>query len=106
MKIRHIDEFNGGWFIGNFEPTVYKTKLFEVCYKYHKKGELWDAHYHEIGLEINLMISGKMKTQGQILGPGDIFIISPGEVSAPEFLEDCKIIVIKSPSIPGDKYIV
>jgi hypothetical protein len=28
------------------------------------------------------------------------------EVAAPVFLEDCQVVVIKVPSLPGDKYIV
>ena len=32
----------GGWFVGNFEPSVFKTKNFEVGYLEHKKGDLWD----------------------------------------------------------------
>ena len=36
-----------GWFVGDFEPSVYKTKEFEVGYFTHKKGEKWPFHYHK-----------------------------------------------------------
>ena len=62
-----MKEMKGGWFIGNFEPTAYKTEQFEVCYKHHTKGEKWDAHYHKAGTEINYLVSGKMTIQNKEL---------------------------------------
>ena len=35
---------------------------------------------------------------------GDIFILEPFEIADPEFLEDCDLVIIKTPSLPGDKY--
>mgnify|MGYP003442867589 CR=1 FL=1 len=95
-----------GWFVGNFSPTAFSTNLFEVCYKTHQKGELWDTHYHEFSTEINLLISGKMTINGIELNAGDIFTIEPYYIAAPIFLEDCTLIIIKTPSIPGDKKII
>lgn len=45
-----------------------------------------------------------MTIQGKNIIPGDIFILHPGEIADPDFLEDCKIVVIKIPSIPSDKF--
>lgn len=106
MKIDRIEDMIGGWFVGDFEPTAYKTKDFEVSYKYHPKGEKWDNHYHKQATEINYLIRGKMNLSGTELNEGDIFTIYPNEVAIPEFLEDCELIVVKTPSIKGDKYIV
>ena len=53
MKILNIKDMEGGWFVGNFSPTAFKTEDFEVCYKVHKKGETWDYHYHKKSHEIN-----------------------------------------------------
>lgn len=104
MKIRKISDFKGGWFIGNFEPTLLKTEQFEVCYKYHHKDEIWPKHYHKIATEYNCLVSGSMIIHDTKLNPGDVFVIEPLEVADPVFLEDCCIIVVKTPSIPGDKY--
>jgi hypothetical protein len=104
MEIHKINNFTGGWFIGDFEPTVFKTKTFEVCYKKHKKNETWDTHYHKIATEINYLINGSMIIQGKQLNKGDIFIIYPNEIADPVFLEDCDLIVVKTPSILNDKY--
>jgi hypothetical protein len=35
---------------------------------------------------------------------GDIFIIEPLEVAVPTFHEDCKVLCVKVPSLPNDKY--
>lgn len=99
MKIKRIENMVGGWFVGNFEPTAFKTDKFEVSYKIHPKGQLWDIHYHTHVTEINLVIRGKMILQGVTLVEGDIFTLEPYEIADPEFLEDTEIICVKTPSI-------
>lgn len=99
-----MKDMKGGWFIGDFEPTTYKTNQFEVCYKYHSKGEKWDTHYHKMGTEINYLVKGKMTIQNRDLSEGDIFILKPYEIADPVFLEDCIVLIVKTPSIPGDKF--
>lgn len=106
MDIARIENMKGGWFVGNFDPSVFRTPDFEVGYKFHSKGEKWDKHYHKKGLEITYLIRGKMQIQGRILTSGDIFTIFPNEVADPIFLEDCEVVVVKSPSVVGDKYTV
>ena len=104
MEVFDFDKMEKGWFIGNFEPTAFKTEEFEVCYKEHKKGEKWETHYHKKGTEVNFLIRGHMKIQGRILYGGDIFVIPPYEIADPEFLEDCILVIVKTPSKQGDKY--
>ena len=104
MKITKIDEMHRGWFIGNFDPSVYKTDLFEVALLSHPKDEKWPKHYHKLADEINVLISGKMTVNGIELNPGDILHVEKNEIIEPKFLEDCKLICVKFPSIPGDKY--
>ena len=104
MQVVQVSDMVGGWFIGDFTPSVLRTKGFEVGYKEHPKGENWPSHYHT-GEEYTLVISGSMRICGKVVGAGDIIFIEPMEVAAPEFLEDCRLVTIKVPSIPGDKYI-
>ena len=99
MKILNIEDMVGGWFVGDFEPTAYKTKDFEVSYKLHPKGQEWDIHYHTDVTEINYVIRGNMVLQGKKLKTGDIFILEPYEIADPNFLEDTEIICVKTPSI-------
>ena len=106
MKIYNYSEMKGGWFVGNFEPTAYKTEDFEVSYKIHPKGEIWDHHYHKVATEINFLVTGSMKILNTELKSGDIFVINPHEIADPIFHEDCHIICVKTKSVRGDKYIV
>lgn len=106
MKIDNINNFQEGWFVGDFDPAVFKTDLVEVCYKTHYKNEKWPKHYHKIATEINYLINGTMIIQGTQLSKGDVFTIYPNEIADPIFLEDCELIVVKIPSIKNDKYTI
>lgn len=103
MKIFRIENMKDGWFVGNFNPTAY-TADFEVGYKFHKKGEKWDIHYHKVSDEITLLVKGKIKIQDTIIKDGDIFVIPSYEIADPEFLEDSYTVVVKTKSNTKDKY--
>jgi hypothetical protein len=103
MIIDHISNMKMGWFIGNFDPSVYKTEHFEVGYKEHYAKEKYGHHYHTKIKEINFLIEGEMIIQNKKLNSGDIFILEPFEIADPEFITNCKIICIKIPGIVGDK---
>jgi quercetin dioxygenase-like cupin family protein len=104
MIVSDIKDMFRGWFIGNFEPSIFKSKDFEVGILFHSKGEKWPKHYHKEAVEINVLLTGKMIINEKLLLPGNIFLIEKNEIADPEFLEDCTIVCVKSPSIPGDKY--
>lgn len=104
MIIDDLKNMHRGWFVGNFHPSVYKTDQFEVGVLFHPKGEKWPKHFHKEAVEINVLISGNMVLNGKHLAPGNIFLIDRNEIAEPEFLEDCTIVCVKSPSMPGDKY--
>ena len=104
MKKYKLSNFYKGWFIGNFEPSLFKTKEFELGLLFKKKGSLEKSHYHAIATEYNLLVTGSMSFKGELLEPGDIFIIEAGETSEVVFHEDCQLVCFKIPSIPGDKY--
>ena len=104
MELYNLEDFWRGWFIGDFEPSVLRTKDFEVGSVIHKKGEHWPAHFHRESDEYNLLVSGEMIICGHKISSGAVFVIRKNEVANPEFLEDCKVVVIKVPSVIGDKY--
>lgn len=104
MIIDRMDRMVRGWFIGDFDPAILRTKDFEVAYLRHAKGEKWDAHYHVDQVEYNYLIRGSMIVQGTLLVAGDIFVLDKHEVADPEFLEDCELICVKVPSLPHDKH--
>lgn len=106
MKIRRIEEMHRGWLIGDFEPSIYQTKDFEVGILTHPRGEKWPAHYHKVATEYNILLEGKMRVCDVDLSPGDIFVIEPNEIADPIFYEDCKILCVKVPSHTQDKFTV
>lgn len=106
MKIFNINDMKGGWFVGDFEPTAFKTKDFEVGYHFYEKGQQWESHYHKLTTEINYVIRGEMKLNGQLLKRGDVFIVYPDEVVTPEYLTDVELIISRDGSPKNDKYIV
>jgi dTDP-glucose pyrophosphorylase len=100
------DEFVRGWFIGNFEPNSFKTQLFEVGVLYHQKGERWAYHYHKEITETNILLEGSMIINEKHITQGMQFIFHPNEISCPIFLDDCRVLCIKVPSIVDDKHII
>jgi hypothetical protein len=106
MRLYDAAQFKGGWFVGDFAPSVIQTPLFEVCYKLHAAGEQWDTHYHKLAVEVNYLIEGSMKINDQLLAAPIVFVLDPMEIAKPEFLTDVKLIIVKMPSDTNDKYIV
>lgn len=104
IERHHIDDFKGGWFVGDFSPSLLKTNQFEVSMKIHPKGEIWPKHYHKLATEYNCVVVGKVEIDGEIYESGDIFVIHPYFVVDPTFLEDCHIVCVKTPSVMNDKY--
>lgn len=105
MNVLQLSAMKGGWFVGDFMPTAYSTKAFEVSLKVHPKGERWPHHYHTKATEINLVVRGWMTLQGRELNAGDIFVLAPYEIADPVFHTDCEIVCVKTPSVPDDKVV-
>jgi hypothetical protein len=105
MKSVRLSEMKKGWFVGNFEPTLYKTDSVEVGVKHYKKGscELW--HYHKISTEITVIVGGCVRMNGKEFKAGDVVIIEPGEGTDFEVLEDTVTTVVKLPGATHDKYL-
>lgn len=104
MILDNIINFKNGWFLGDFSPSIFRTKDFEVGIISHRKGEQWATHYHKLSREINFVIEGSLEVQDKVIVAGEFFVLEPWEISNPIFLEDSKILCIKIPSCPGDKY--
>jgi hypothetical protein len=106
MKISRIENTEKGWFIGDFEKAAFQSKDFEVSWRIHPAGENWDLHYQEIAYEINLLISGEMILNGKKLISGDVFILEPYEITDVNFITECSVVCVKTPSLPNDKVVV
>lgn len=104
MDVSHISKFTGGWFIGNFEPSLLKGAGFEASLKLHKKGENWPIHFHKSATEYNVVVVGRMTIQNVELNAGNVFVLHPYEVADPIFHEDTIIVCIKHPGATNDKF--
>ncbi len=103
MKIHKLDQFWGGWFVGNFEPAIVKSEDFEVCVKHFLEGDAEPIHFQKTAWEITAVLSGRCRIGDFELGPGDIVMIEPMEPAGFLALSDCSVVAIKSPSLPADK---
>lgn len=103
MQLHRIDSFENGWFVGNFDPTLISSTDVEVAVKSYKVGETEPSHFQLTATEITVVINGKCRLGGHILGPGDVLVIDPLEPADFEALEDCIVVACKSPSLPNDK---
>ncbi len=106
MKKFKFENFIRGWLIGNFEPSILKTKEIEVGIKHYKKGEKEPKTIHKKTFELTLVIFGSIKMHNETLNKNDIILLEPNDISSFECLKDSTLLVIKYPSNPKDKYIV
>ncbi len=52
-----------------------------------------------------MIVSGEVRMLGRTWKAGDIITIEPGEATAFEALTDTVTVVVKLPSVAGDKYL-
>lgn len=105
MKLYNLDDFTKGWFVGDFEPTLWKTNDVEVAVKHYDVGDYDEKHYHKIATEITIIADGMVRMNGQIYTKGDVIVIEPGEATDFKVLHPTITTVIKFPCVKGDKYL-
>lgn len=93
-----------GWFVGNFEPTVFNTSEVEVGIKHYQRGENEKFHHHKIATEITVVQKGIVEMNGVIYNDGAIIKLSPGVSSDFKAITDVTTIVVKIPGVNNDKY--
>lgn len=105
IRRRLLNEFHKGWFVGDFSPSILRTKEVEVGIKLFKEGEKEPLHHQIKAYEFTFVVSGQIRMGELILSEGEICEIPPG-VSA-DFLAitDAALVVLKFPSAPDDKVV-
>lgn len=103
MKLAKLGEMTGGWFVGNFEPSILRSEHFEACVKYYAKGATEAGHYQLLATEITVIVSGAARMGNQVLNAGDVVLLEPFEIADFEALTDVALVALKSPSMPDDK---
>ena len=104
MDSFELTSFTKGWFVGAFEPTLHATREVEVGIKRYRAGDREAIHHHKIAVELTAVVSGRIKMAGHQFSAGQIVRIQPGESTDFEALEDTVTVVVKLPSVQGDKY--
>ncbi len=105
MKVSRLSEMTKGWFIGNFEPALYKTNDCEVAVKSYKAGDYEEKHYHKIAAEFTVVVKGRVKMFGQEFKEGDMIVADPGDATDFTALTDAVNVVVKIPGANDDKYL-
>lgn len=105
MKKFNLKDMIGGWFVGNFDPTIVKTETAEVAIKKYQKGHYEKMHHHKLADEVTVLVSGKAKMNNEIISSNDILLIEKNESTDFTALEDCITVVFKTASFKDDKYL-
>jgi hypothetical protein len=103
MNSYKLEDFTKGWFIGDFEPSLFNAD-FEVGIKEYKSGDKEDRHFHKLSKEYTVIVFGKVKMNGIEYIKGDIIEVNENQDTDFECLEDAVTVVVKTKSIKNDKY--
>jgi hypothetical protein len=104
VKVHKLNEMVRGWFVGDFEPTVYRSSDVEVAVKVYAAGDREERHVHKVATELTAVVTGQVRMDGVDLGPGDIVELRPGVPSDFLALTDATVVAVKLPAVAGDKY--
>jgi hypothetical protein len=106
MKIESfkLDDMIKGWFIGNFEPSLFKTNDVEVGVKRYKAGDTENNHFHKIATEFTVIVLGEVEMNGMIYKENDILKIAPNVAANFKAITDVITVVVKLPGANNDKY--
>jgi mannose-6-phosphate isomerase-like protein (cupin superfamily) len=106
MQKTELKDFIGGWFIGDFVPSLLPSSDYEVAVKYYKAGDIEPLHVHKIANEFTVIVEGEVKMNNQLYKSGDIVQIEPGEYTDFVALTKTITVVVKTPSVKNDKYLL
>lgn len=101
-----ISDYFKGWLVGDFSPCLVNNKDIEIGIKEYKAGDSETSHYHKISTEYTIVLSGSVTMLEKEYGKGDIITIFPNVHNKFISITDSILLVIKTPSVPKDKYII
>jgi hypothetical protein len=104
MTLHRLEDMVGGWMVGDFAPSCIRTTSCEIACKHYPAGAAEAAHVHRIATELTLIAWGRARMNDRILTAGDIVVLAPGEAADFEAFEATTTVVVKMPSVVGDKY--
>jgi hypothetical protein len=98
-----LENFTGGWVVGNFMPTLFTNIHVEVGVKFFSPGTIEPVHAQIRATEITIIHEGRVRIGDTNLESGEVLIIYPGEFADFEAFSNGSLTCIKFPSIPSDK---
>lgn len=104
ISFARLEDFKGGWFVGNFVPSLFPSKEVEVSVKRYRAGDSEAWHEHRVATEFTVVVDGTVEMAGALHGAGTIVVIPPGCGTAFLAVTDAVTTVVKLPSVPNDKY--
>ena len=105
MQFAKLSDMKGGWLIGSFQPTLMHTTAFEVALKSYQAGDKEASHHHKEAEEVTVIVSGRARMCGREMAQGDMVLLARGESTSFEAIENTTTLVVKTPSVLGDKYL-
>jgi mannose-6-phosphate isomerase-like protein (cupin superfamily) len=99
-----LRDFVGGWIVGRFTPALLSREDIEVAIKHYRAGDHEPRHHHKIATEYTVIATGRVRMDQREYVAGDIIQIDPGQSTDFEALEATTTVVVKTPSVPDDKY--
>ncbi len=105
IEVFKLEDMIKGWFIGNFNPTLFPTNGVEVGIKKYVAGEQEGAHHHKIATEFTVILNGTVEMSDKTYTDGDIIKINPGVSTNFKAITDVTTVVVKIPGAINDKYI-
>jgi hypothetical protein len=104
MRRHRLEDMVRGWFVGDFEPTAYRSSAVEIAIKHYVAGDAEPRHVHKVATELTAVVAGRVRMDGRELGAGDIVELSPGDPCDFLALTDAIVVAVKLPAVAGDKY--
>ena len=106
MYSNKLSEMTRGWFVGDFEPSAYRTNEAEAGIRLLEAGYCEQAHYHRTSVKVIAVLAGKLRMFHREWLEDDIVVFEPGDISSIEALQDSKIVMLLLPGIKNDKVYV
>jgi len=106
MEVFKLEDMKRGWFVGNFDPSIFKTEDTEVAVKEYREGDYEPEHFHKIATEITVIIDGMVRMKGNTYRKGDIIVVKPNESTDFLALVHTTTVCVKLPGATEDKYAV
>lgn len=108
MYSKKLSEMTRGWFVGDFEPSAYRTNDAEAGIRVLEKGYCEQAHYHRSAVKVIAILNGRIRMFNREWTEDDVVVFEPGggDITSIEALQDSQIVVLMLPGIKNDKVYV